>query len=123
MGICIHILLPRIILSENMADHASPSGTGWIWKIFWILLVITTVEVVLGIIKPEFMLSTVAGTSLLNLVFIGLTLVKAAYIVQYFMHLKYELGSLQKAIYLPVLILIPYLTFILLFEGQAVFEF
>lgn len=106
-----------------MADHASPSGTGWIWKIFWILLVITTVEVVLGIIKPEFMLSTVAGTSLLKLVFIGLTLVKAAYIVQYFMHLKYELGSLQKAIYLPVLILIPYLTFILLFEGQAVFEF
>jgi cytochrome c oxidase subunit IV len=106
-----------------MSDHASPTGTGWIWKIFWILLVITTVEVVLGIIKPEFMLSAVAGTSLLNLVFIGLTLVKAAYIVQYFMHLKYELGSLQKAIYLPVLILIPYLTFILLFEGQAVFEF
>jgi cytochrome c oxidase subunit IV len=106
-----------------MADHASPSGSRWIWKIFWILLVITTVEVVLGIIKPGFLLGTVAGTSILNLIFIGMTLVKAAYLVQYFLHLKYELGSLQKAIYLPVLILIPYLTFILMFEGQAVFEF
>ncbi len=106
-----------------MADHASHTGTGWIWKIFWILLAITTVEVALGILKPEVLLKGFAGTSVLNLLFIGLTLVKAAYIVQYFMHLKYELGSLQKAIYLPVLVLIPYLTAILLFEGQAVYEF
>ena len=106
-----------------MADHASPSGTAWIWKIFWILLAITTVEVALGIIKPEFLLGQLAGTSVLNILFIGLTLVKASYIVQYFMHLKYEVGSLQKAIYLPVLILIPFLTAILMFEGQAIFEF
>ena len=71
-----------------MSDHESPSGTSWIWKIFWILLVITTVEVVLGIIKPPILLTSVAGTSVLNLIFIGMTLVKAAYIVQYFMHLK-----------------------------------
>ncbi|MDG1253438.1 MAG: cytochrome C oxidase subunit IV family protein [Schleiferiaceae bacterium] len=106
-----------------MADHASPTGTSWIWKIFWILLAITTVEVVLGIAKPEVLLTSVAGTSILNVIFIGLTLVKAAYIVQYFMHLKYEMGSLQKAIYLPVLILIPYLMIILMFEGQATYEF
>ena len=73
-----------------MSDHDSPSGTSWILKIFWILLVITTVEVVLGIIKPTILLTSVAGTSVLNLIFIGLTLVKAAYIVQYFMHLKYD---------------------------------
>ena len=106
-----------------MSDHESPQGTAWIWKIFWLLLVITTVEVVLGIIKPEILLTSLAGTSVLNLIFIGLTLVKAAYIVQYFMHLKYEVTSLKYAIYLPVLILIPYLTFILIFEGQAIFEF
>ena len=106
-----------------MSDHESPQGTAWIWKIFWLLLVITTVEVVLGIIKPEILLTSLAGTSILNLIFIGLTLVKAAYIVQYFMHLKYEETALKYAIYLPVLILIPYLTFILIFEGQAIFEF
>ena len=106
-----------------MSDHESPQVTAWIWKIFWLLLAITTVEVVLGIIKPEILLTSLAGTSILNLIFIGLTLVKAAYIVQYFMHLKYEVNSLKYAIYLPVLILIPYLTFILIFEGQAIFEF
>jgi cytochrome c oxidase subunit IV len=39
------------------------------------------------------------------------------------MHLKYEVNSLRYAIYLPAIILIPYLTFILIFEGQAIFEF
>jgi caa(3)-type oxidase subunit IV len=104
-----------------MGAHAQPSGTGWIWKIFWLLLAITAVEVVLGIVKPEFMLVQLAGTSLLNLVFIGLTLVKAAYIVMYFMHLKYEETFLQWTIYLPVLILIPYLTFILIVEGAQIY--
>ena len=36
---------------------AEQVGTWWIWKVFWILLVITGVEVVLGIIKPEIMLA------------------------------------------------------------------
>jgi cytochrome c oxidase subunit IV len=84
-------------------------------------LAITAVEVALGIVKPEFMLVQLAGTSLLNLVFIGLTLVKAAYIVMYFMHLKYEETFLPWTIYLPVLILIPYLTFILIAEGAQIY--
>ena len=103
-----------------MSDHDSPSGTSWIWKIFWILLVITTVEVVLGIIKPPILLISVAGTSVLNRIFIGMTLVKAAYIGQYFMHLKYEVNSLRYTIYLSAIILIPYLTFILIIEGHAI---
>ena len=61
-----------------MAEH---NGTWWIWKVFWILLIVTTVEVALGIIKPEFMLTQVAGTSILNYVFIILTVFKAAYIL------------------------------------------
>ncbi len=62
-----------------------------------------------------------AGTSLLNIIFIGLTLVKAAYIVMYFMHLKFEETFLQWTIYLPVLILIPYLLFILIAEGAQIY--
>lgn len=77
----------------------------------------------LGIIKPAFLLGEVAGTSILNLIFIGLTLVKAGYIVQYFMHLKYEDSTFRTSIYLPVLILIPYLTFITLYEGVKVFGY
>jgi caa(3)-type oxidase subunit IV len=104
-----------------MGEHAHPTGTAWIWKIFWLLLAITAVEVALGIVKPEFLLVQFAGTSLLNLIFIGLTLVKAAYIVMYFMHLKFEEAFLQWTIYLPVIILIPYLTFILIAEGAQIY--
>ena len=102
-----------------MSDH---NGTWWIWKVFWILLVITGVEVALGIVKPEFMLTQLFGTSVLNYVFIILTLVKAAYIVQIFMHVKFEKKWLKYALYLPTLILIPYLTFILLTEGSYLFQ-
>ncbi len=106
-----------------MADAHSPSGTRWIWNVFWLLLAVTTVEVGLGIVKPSFLMGQLAGTSVLNLIFIGLTLVKAGYIVQYFMHLKYEDSTLRSSIYLPVLILIPYLTFITLYEGVKVFGY
>ncbi|MDP4602665.1 MAG: cytochrome C oxidase subunit IV family protein [Schleiferiaceae bacterium] len=104
-----------------MGEHAHPTGTAWIWKIFWLLLAITAVEVALGIVKPEFLMVQFAGTSLLNVIFIGLTLVKAAYIVMYFMHLKFEETFLQWTIYLPVLILIPYLLFILIAEGAQIY--
>lgn len=106
-----------------MADAHAPAGTRWIWNVFWLLLVVTGVEVALGIIKPAALLTPVAGTSILNLMFIGLTLVKAGYIVQYFMHLKYETQTLRMAIYLPAIILIPYLTFILLYEGVKVYGY
>lgn len=97
--------------------HESPAGTGWIWKVFWILLIVTTVEVVLGIIKPPFLMFEFLGTSILNLIFIILTLVKAFYIVAEFMHLKFERSNLIWTITLPVVILIPYLAFVLLTEG------
>ncbi len=97
--------------------HESPEGTWWVWKVFIILLVVTTVEVALGIVKPDFLMVNMLGTSLLNIIFIVLTLVKAAYIVAEFMHLKYEFNNLKWTIVLPMVILIPYLTFILLLEG------
>jgi cytochrome c oxidase subunit IV len=103
-----------------MADN-HPQGTGWIWKTFWILLIITAVEVALGIIKPGFLLGNLFGTSILNYIFIILTLVKAYFIVAFFMHLKYEKTSFNWTIYLPALILIPYLTFIVLTEGSYMF--
>lgn len=103
-----------------MADK-HPQGTGWIWRTFWILLIVTTVEVALGIIRPEFLLGHALGTSILNIIFIVLTLVKAYFIVAFFMHLKYEKTSLNWTIYLPALILIPYLTFIVLTEGSYMF--
>ena len=46
-------------------------GHWWIWRVFWILLIVTTVEVVLGLIKPPFLVDTIfLGTKLINHVFI-----------------------------------------------------
>ena len=93
-------------------------GNWWIWKVFWILLVVTTVEVLLGINQPEILVGNrFLGTSLLNHIFIVLTLVKAGYIVLVFMHLGFERTTFKWTILIPAFILIPYLLFILLSEG------
>lgn len=102
--------------------HDHPKGTWWIWKVFWILLIVTTVEVGLGIAQPPALMKPVLGTSILNVIFIVLTIAKAYYIVMFFMHLKYERKSFQWTILLPMLVLIPYLTFILLVEGAYMFD-
>ena len=94
-------------------------GNWWIWKVFWILLVLTTLEVCLGIFKPEFLNNTqFLGTKLLNHIFIILTLIKGGYIVLVFMHLGFEKKTLKWTILLPAFILVPYLLFILLSEGS-----
>ena len=93
-------------------------GNWWIWKVFWILLVVTSVEVLLGINQPEMLVGArFLGTSLLNHIFIVLTLVKAGYIVLVFMHLGFERTTFKWTILIPAFILIPYLLFILLSEG------
>ena len=101
-----------------MTDTTTNSNW-WIWKVFWILLVLTTLEVCLGIFKPEFLNNTqFLGTKLLNHIFIILTLIKGGYIVLVFMHLGFERQNLKWTILLPAFILVPYLLFILLSEGS-----
>jgi len=94
------------------------NSTREIWLVFWILLVVTAVEVILGIIKPPVLIDNyIIGVTLLNMTFIILTIVKAYYIVYAFMHLGAERKNLKLSILLPVWILIPYLLFILLTES------
>ena len=100
-------------------ENTTTNSNWWIWKVFWILLVVTTVEVALGIIKPDFLVHTqFLGTKLLNHIFIVLTLVKAGYIVLVFMHLGFEKKSLKWTILLPAFVLVSYLLFIFLSEGS-----
>ena len=98
---------------------AESGSTRQIWIVFWILFVLTTVEVLLGIFKPPFMVSNyLIGVTLLNMTFIILTIIKAYYIVAVFMHLGHEKKSLQISIVAPMWVLIPYLLFILLSEAS-----
>ena len=93
-----------------------------IWGVLIFLSIVTTIEVVLGIIKPEALLVSFLKMKILNWIFIILTLVKAYYIAWDFMHVRDEKSGLKNAIVLPLLILIPYLAFILLVEAVYIFD-
>lgn len=98
--------------------EAHESNVGLIWKVFGFLSLITVVEVYLGIVKPESIhLNTFLGTSILNWIFLILTLVKAYGIAWYFMHLKHEKTGFRRAIVWTCVFLICYLTALLLIEG------
>ncbi|MDT8414748.1 MAG: cytochrome C oxidase subunit IV family protein [Flavobacteriaceae bacterium] len=104
-------------------DSAHTSNTKRIWVVFGILTVVTLVEVVLGIIRPRWTVETYfVGMKILNWIFIILTILKAYYIVYAFMHLEGETGALRWSILTPILILVPYLLFILLLEGDYIHD-
>ena len=101
-------------------SHAK-SHTALIWKVFAFLSLVTIVEVFLGIIKPAALnLTQILGTSILNWIFLILTLVKAYGIAWYFMHLKDEKTWFRRAIVWPVVFLIAVLAFFVLYEGDAI---
>jgi cytochrome c oxidase subunit IV len=93
-----------------------------IWGVLIFLSIVTTVEVALGIIKPEILMGTFLRMKLLNWIFIILTIVKAYYIAWDFMHIRDETSGLKNSIVLPLVILIPYLAFILLLEADYIFD-
>ena len=113
------------------------SNTQKIWGVLLLLSVITAVEVVLGIYKPDILmvpsiqafegglgatllniiLSPFIYTKSLNLIFIVLTVVKAYYITWDFMHMRDETKSLRRLVVWTAVFLICYLVFILLQEG------
>lgn len=93
-----------------------------IWGVLIFLSILTTFEVALGIIRPEFLLQDFLSMKLLNWIFILLTIVKAYYIAWDFMHIRDERSGLKNAIVLPLIILIPYLAFILILEADYIFE-
>lgn len=102
--------------------HAHESNAKRIWFVFALLSVVTIVEVVLGILKPESLYHTnVLSMNLLNWIFIILTLVKAYYIVWAFMHMEGETVSLRWSVVSSVVFLVIYLLFILLVEADYVF--
>lgn len=93
------------------------SNTQKIWGVLIFLTIITAVEVVLGIYKPESLMAKFIGMKILNWIFIILTLVKAYYITWDFMHMRDEVRTLRRMVVWTAIFLILYLLFILLQEG------
>ncbi len=87
-----------------------------------LLSIVTLVEVVLGIYKPEVLNEYFLNLKLLNWIFIILTIVKAYYITWDFMHMRDETSILRRVVVWTAVFLILYLTFILIQEGGYIFD-
>ena len=93
------------------------SNTQKIWGVLIFLTIVTAIEVVLGIYKPESLMAKFLGMKILNWIFIILTIVKAYYITWDFMHMRDEVKALRRMVVWTAIFLILYLVFILLQEG------
>ena len=98
------------------------SNTQKIWGVLILLSIVTAVEVALGIVKPEALMGKFLAMKLLNWIFIILTIVKAYYITWDFMHMRDETPALKRMVVWTAVFLIAYLIFILLQEGDYVFD-
>lgn len=94
-------------MEHTTAVHAGQDNHGStkeIWRTFWILLVLTIVELILGYImigvESQGMRLAIKGAIII------LMLSKAFYIVSYFMHLGSEIRNLIMTIIVPLLLLI-----------------
>jgi cytochrome c oxidase subunit 4 len=94
-----------------------------IWGVLLFLSIVTVLEVALGIIKPEILVgNSFLSMKIINWIFIILTIVKAYYIAWDFMHLRDEPQGLQFSVTITLMFLIAYLAFILLVEGNYIFD-
>lgn len=92
-----------------MAHDANASVFKRIWIPFFILFFLTAIEFLVAF--------TIDSKGFRVPFFIFLTLVKAYYIIAYFMHLKYEYLNLIYSILVPILFIVV-LIVALLYEGS-----
>ena len=82
---------------HDVKSAESKKQVGRIWKVFWILLVVTVVEVVIGMFFSHGL-----PKGLIAFFFLALTLLKAGYIVSVFMHLGDELRNFLISVLIPL---------------------
>jgi cytochrome c oxidase subunit IV len=102
---------------ETLAHHSEEDGKKTrkvLWRVFWYMLAITIFELIIGSMAPG---NGWTGTLWLKVLFIGLTILKAGFIVMAFMHLGHETTFMKYVILLPYAIFISYAIFIILDEG------
>lgn len=99
------------------------SNKSKIWGVFIVLSIVTAIEVILGIFRPDVLVSqSFLSLHLLNWIFIILTIVKAYYITWDFMHMRDESVGLRRAVVWSGVFLIGYLAALILIEGDYIYE-
>lgn len=92
--------------AEVTHHHAPSEGTGRIWRTFWVLLVITIIELALGFTMylapgmPGWLHLFIKGVICI------LSLAKAFYIVSIFMHLGDEIRNMIMTIVVPLMLFV-----------------
>ncbi len=95
-------------LSNEITFHPEhASGTGRIWKVFWILSALTIVELALGyLLYSKHGIWSYTPVITTKIVIGILTLAKAYYIVSVFMHLGDEIRNFIMTIIVPLALFI-----------------
>jgi cytochrome c oxidase subunit 4 len=90
---------------EVTHHHEPAGGTKHIWKTFWILLILTVIELALGMLMyaTDFGSGIVLG---IKGIIVILTMAKAFYIVAVFMHLGDEIRNFIMTIVVPLLLFV-----------------
>ena len=100
-------------ISQVKVQPADKSNIYKLWKIAGILLIVTIIEFVFAFSLPE------SWKWMKISIFVGLTFVKAFYIVSEFMHLKHETKVLIWSIILPMVFVV-WFVIALIYEGGAI---
>ena len=79
-----------------------------IWGVLIFLSIVTAIEVVLGIVKPEILMNSFLNLKLINWIFLILTIVKAYYITWDFMHMRDESFALQASVVITLPVMLPF---------------
>ena len=94
------------VATEVTIHHEPSDSTKRIWKVFWILLIITMVELGLGLSLYALSLPEGLRMHLIKGTIIILSLAKAYYIVSVFMHLGDEIRNMIMTIVVPLTLFI-----------------
>ncbi|MEO7311680.1 MAG: cytochrome C oxidase subunit IV family protein [Chitinophagaceae bacterium] len=107
-------------ISSDEISFAPQAGTSTkhIWKVFWILLGITVIELALGLSIYAFLHDTVLAKNLVKGVIVILSLAKAFYITGSFMHLGDEIKNMIMTIVVPLMLFIWFIG-AFLYEGNS----
>jgi cytochrome c oxidase subunit IV len=107
-------------VSAEITFHHKPAedNVKRIWRTFWVLLIITVIELGLGLLMYALDLPDDLRRMLIKGVIIILSLAKAYYIVSVFMHLGDEIRNLIMTIVVPLMLFIWFITAFIL-DGNS----
>ncbi|WP_262245385.1 cytochrome C oxidase subunit IV family protein [Parapedobacter soli] len=101
-------------VEHTEGQHQEGMTKGKIWRVFFYLLALTALEFFIALVLVHG--GVIEKTMAVNVVYIVLTLLKAYYIIAYFMHLKFETFGFIMSVAIAFVLII-YFIVLMLTEG------